>query len=125
MKYLILLVSFIFINGNSIAQQNLKVSTFTNNSGWYVGDESTDVTFFNKISVYIEVKKSTLTGKNYYVAYFENISREHIEFGARLTDQYPSRTHFSVSLAPGQVKKWGEHLQSGVREIYLMVSEPR
>jgi hypothetical protein len=114
-----------FFNTDLHAQQN-EIVTFYNNYGWRVGDFSKYFYLHEGvIQVNIEVKSSTLTGKHYYIVNMENLSDRKITFGARLTATYPSETHFSVTLEPGQIRKWGEHLTAGVNEIYFLASPPR
>lgn len=124
-KTLILLLTLFLATERTFSQGDVQVKTFTNNYGWTVGNSSQELTFFGEVAVFFEVKKSTLTGKHYYVANIENISNRNLSFGARLTDRYPERTHFSVNIAPGEIKKWGEHLIADTRDIYVLISKPR
>ncbi|GGD30715.1 hypothetical protein [Flavobacterium orientale] len=122
-----LLVVILIVVGSQqiMAQQPTDVKVFKNNKGWSIGDISQTAVLFDEIRVRFEVKKSLNSGRHYYVARIENISNRKISFGARLTDKNPTNTQFSVSLEPGQVKEWGEHLTADAVTIYFLASKPK
>lgn len=125
LKTKILVVSIILSFFQFINAQETQVATFTNNYGWDVGNVSKSFYLFNQVEVSIEVKKSYSDGKHQYIVYYRNLTDNKITFGARLSDNYPSRTHFSVTLEADEEKKWSEILAADVRDIYFLISKPR
>ncbi len=125
MKTTIVLLCLLLTGVALHAQQQYEVITFKKESGWQIGDVSPTKTLYGQISVNISVEKSTLTGRHYYKVNIKNISDKTLEFGARLTDKYPNRSHFSVKVLPGKTFKWDEHLSSSAAEIYFLATTPK
>lgn len=125
LKTKILIVSIILSFFQFINAQENQVATFNSTYGWEIGDVSKNYNLFDQVEVSIEVKKSYSESKHQYIVYYRNLTGNKLTFGARLTDKYPSRTHFSVTLNPNEEKKSSEILAANVKEIYFLISKPR
>ena len=88
---------------------------------WQVGDKSRMYfTEDGKVGIQMIVKKSTITGKAYYVVGFQSRTGDTVNFGARVSDREPERTHFSGRASPGKVYTWGDHLPAGLNTVYVL-----
>ena len=107
----------------AVAVQAAEVVRFSKGSGraWQVGDNlQMYFTDNGKVGIQMMLKKSTLTGRVYYVVGFQTRSGQPVEFGARVSDSEPSWTHFTGRAAPGKVYTWGEHLPANLDAVYVL-----
>ena len=105
-----------------LASQAQEVIRFSNNHGWLPGDKSSVYHTQNgKLAMQMVVKKSSNTGRHYYVVGFTSKTGKREEFGARITHVEPTRTHFRMRAEPGKASSWGEHLPTGLKTVYVYI----
>ncbi len=97
-----------------------RVGTFTNSYGWKLGDTSSEMVMHG-VELTMEVKSSYSSGRLYYVVTFTNISDEDFSGGARISQNQPESTFFSVNLKPGESKQWGENFPPGLTTVYVLL----
>lgn len=96
------------------------------NGAWQVGDKSQMYhTDDGKVGIQMIVKKSTITGKSYYVVGFQTKNGTPVKFSARVTDKEPTKAHFTGRAEPGKVFTWGEHLPANLNAVYVLYDASR
>jgi hypothetical protein len=112
----------------SVSAHAQELVRFTKGPGasWQVGDKSRPyMTEDGKLAIQMIVKKSPNNGQSYYVVGFTSRTGSPVDFGARVTDEEPSKTHFSGRAVPGKVYTWGEHLPANLNTVWVLYRPSR